>query len=125
MDFGDVILYTLFPSFMTIQACSQCIFEGNRGNVPSVLVRCSPMPDDATVRQNFMGHVFSFSSFPQHEFQAETHVGDKPPPTMEVLSAAVPEIYTIIQSSYPWTVIKKQSSLHFLITFFVVLKVWR
>jgi hypothetical protein len=22
MDFGDVILYTLFPSFMTIQACS-------------------------------------------------------------------------------------------------------
>jgi len=24
MDFGDVILYTLFPSFMTIQACSLC-----------------------------------------------------------------------------------------------------
>ena len=22
MDFGDVILYTLFPSFMTIQACT-------------------------------------------------------------------------------------------------------
>jgi hypothetical protein len=22
MDFGDVILYTLFPSFMTIQACN-------------------------------------------------------------------------------------------------------
>ena len=22
MDFGDVILYTLFPSFMAIQACS-------------------------------------------------------------------------------------------------------
>ena len=25
MDFGDVILYTLFPSFMTIQACSQVV----------------------------------------------------------------------------------------------------
>ena len=23
MDFGDVILYTLFPSFMAIQACSR------------------------------------------------------------------------------------------------------
>ena len=28
MDFGDVILYTLFPSFMTIQACT-CLFQGH------------------------------------------------------------------------------------------------
>jgi hypothetical protein len=27
MDFGDVILYTLFPSFMTIQACTGSLYE--------------------------------------------------------------------------------------------------
>ena len=37
MDFGDVILRTLFPSFMTIQACTELkystvyvILEGSR-----------------------------------------------------------------------------------------------
>ena len=27
MDFGDVILYTLFPSFMTIQACTLIVLQ--------------------------------------------------------------------------------------------------
>ena len=27
MDFGDVILYTFFPSFMTIQACTRILTQ--------------------------------------------------------------------------------------------------
>ena len=29
MDFGDVILRTLFPSFMIIQACTYMLYSGN------------------------------------------------------------------------------------------------
>jgi hypothetical protein len=37
--------YAEVVCFGAIQASSQCICCDNRGNVPSVLVRCSPMPD--------------------------------------------------------------------------------
>ena len=35
MDFGDVILYTLFPSFMAIQAC--CKYSATQQQAPGVL----------------------------------------------------------------------------------------
>jgi histone H2A len=55
MDFGDVILYTLFPSFMTIQACSTaagifsnqiqkscgCISDSDHNDIPPPTLKMS------------------------------------------------------------------------------------